>query len=443
MDRDHRPGAAARARGLPEDRRAAGAGHLRRQPGLDLGPRSRRRADRRTAGRGRGGPHGRPLPRRGGRAGRPRPHARGGGRGGRGPRPRHQPDQRPARLRRIPAGRTGRSAHRSAHTGAHRSARKEEHVKTTATVRLDRPITEAAELARRAEDLGFDGVWVADHYFHRDATGALALMAAATERVTLGTAVVSPLLRHPALLASAAATINEISDGRFVLGLGAGGYEFAAELGIPPRRPLGLTAEAVRIVRELYTGRADVTGDTFTTTGELRFTPVPTPVYLAGRGPKMLALAGEIGDGVITHGLSGRHIAYVKEKLGGPGTALVLMLDVEVDRDRARALDALRPRCMAMAGGSYADELIEVYGLDPAEIGALRAALRSGDRAAAGRLVTDQMVDAFGIAGPPELLRDRLAEFAAAGVDEVILSVGGGDLDASTGHLTELAKAVL
>lgn len=316
-------------------------------------------------------------------------------------------------------------------------------MKRTATVRLDRPITEAAALARKAEDLGFDGVWVADHYFHRDATGALALMATATERVTLGTAVVSPLLRHPALLASASATINEISDGRFVLGLGAGGYEFAGELGVPARRPLGLTAEAVRIVRGLYAGRADVTGETFSTRGGLRFTPRPTPIYLAARGPKMLGLAGEIADGVITHGLSRRHISYVRERLGGPGTALALMLDVQIDRDRARALDELRPRCMTMAGGSYADELIEVYGLDPGEIGALRAALRSGDRAAAGRLVTDQMVDAFGIAGPPELLRDRLAEFGGAGVDEVILSVGGGDLDACADQLTELAKAVL
>ena len=66
-------------------------------------------------------------------------------------------------------------------------------MRTAVTVRLDRPITEAAELARRAEDLGFDGIWVADHYFHRDAGGALALMAAATSRAILGTAVMSPL----------------------------------------------------------------------------------------------------------------------------------------------------------------------------------------------------------------------------------------------------------
>lgn len=309
-------------------------------------------------------------------------------------------------------------------------------------------MTEAAELARRAEDLGFDGVWVADHYFHRDASGALALMAAATTRVRLGTAVVSPLLRHPALLASMAASLAEICEDRFVLGLGAGGYEFASELGITIRRPLGLVAEATRIVRDLQAGRSDVDGQAFSTHGALRFTPRPTPVYLAARGPKMLQLAGEIADGVITHGLSARHVEYVVEQLSSSGAArprpaLVLMLDVQIDPDRRRALDQLRPRCMTMAGGSYADELVEVYGLRRDDVARLRAALRSGDRTGAVGLVTDDMVDAFGIAGPAEYLAERLDALADSDVDEVILSVDGGDLATATNHLTDLAKAVV
>ncbi|WP_329246773.1 LLM class flavin-dependent oxidoreductase [Actinoallomurus sp. NBC_01490] len=321
-------------------------------------------------------------------------------------------------------------------------------MRRTATVRLDRPITEAAELAHRAEDLGFDGVWVADHYFHRDATGALALMATATSRITMGTAVVSPLLRHPALLASSAASLAEISDGRFILGLGAGGYEFASELGIRSRRPLGLTAEAVEIVRGVFAGRADVEGETFSAHGAaLRFEPRATPVYLAARGPKMLGLAGRVADGVITHGLSSRHVSYVIDRMGVAEAdrrpAVVLMLDVQIDEDQARARDALRPRCMTMAGGSYADELIDVYGLDAGAVARLRAALRSGDRAAAQGLVTDEMVDAFCIAGSSGHLGDRLEELAASGVDEVILSVDGGDLPTATRHLTDLAKAVV
>lgn len=159
----------------------------------------------------------------------------------------------------------------------------------------------------------------------------------------------------------------------------------------------------------------------------------------------MLALAGEVSDGVITHGLAPAHVRFVREHLttGGPGrsVSLVLMLDVQLDQDRGRAVDALRPRCTIMAGGSYADELIEVYGLDREQVMALRAAVRAGNEPAA--MVTDEMVDGFCVAGPPGHVANRMAELAESGADEVILSVNPGDLDECTLQLTELAKAVL
>lgn len=319
-------------------------------------------------------------------------------------------------------------------------------VKYGVTVRLDRPVTEVAELTRRAEGLGFDGVWLADHYFSRDAVAALTLMADRTSTITLGTAVVSPFLRHPALLASSTATLQELSGGRFVLGMGPGGFEFGTQLGMSLRRPLTATREAVQIVRALQTGVADVPGETFRTVGaRLHWSASESAVYLAARGPKMLQLAGEVSDGVITHGLSTNHIRYVSEHLdtGGPGRAvsLCLMLDVQLDQDRSRAVTALRPRCTIMAGGSYADELIEVYGLDRSAVTALRSAVRAGQDPAA--MVTDEMVDAFCVAGPPGHFADRMAELAGAGADEVILSVSGGDLDECTHQLTQLAKAAL
>ncbi len=320
-------------------------------------------------------------------------------------------------------------------------------MKCGVTVRLDRPATEAAEIAARAESLGFGSVWLADHYFNRDAVAALALMAVRTSTVTLGTAVVSPYLRHPALLASTAASIAEISQGRFILGVGAGGYEFGTQLKVPIPRPLGATEETVRILRELQSGVADVSGQAFSAVGaKLRWTPVASPVYLAARGPKMLQLAGSIADGVITHGLSSGHLRYVRENLSGTGTTTVptvcLMLDVQLDDDRAAAVDTLRPRCVTMAGGAYADELIEVYGLDRAEVQSLRQAVRSGDTAGARELVTDSMVDAFGIAGPASFVADRLAQLESDGADEAIISLDAGDLDECTAQLTQLAKAV-
>ncbi|MBZ2194840.1 LLM class flavin-dependent oxidoreductase [Occultella gossypii] len=317
------------------------------------------------------------------------------------------------------------------------------------TVRLDQPITAAAEGARRAEDLGFSTVWLADHYFHRDVSAALALMMASTERVRLGTAVMSPFLRHPTLLASLAATLREIGPDRFVLGLGTGGYEFASEMGISMRRPLQITRETVQIARELGRGTAHVTGETFSADGSvLRWAPQDGPLYLAARGPKMLELAGAISDGVITHGISAGHIDFVKDKVAAGGAertdtaAICLMLDVEINDDRTEALRALKPRCVTMAGGSYADELIGIYGLDADEVQALRATVRSGDRAAAATQVTDSMAEAFGLAGSAEHVAAGLRTLFEAGVDEVIVSVGGSTPDQTAHQLTALSKAI-
>ncbi|WP_166347636.1 LLM class flavin-dependent oxidoreductase [Phytoactinopolyspora limicola] len=308
---------------------------------------------------------------------------------------------------------------------------------------MNQPITSVGGLAAHAEKLGFDELWLADHYYNRDTSVALALMAQHTETATLGTAVASPFLRHPTLLASLAATITELAGQRFVLGLGSGGYEFPQEMDIAIKRPLAAIAESTRVVRELLAGPADVTGEVFSARGAaLRWPAAPTPVYLAARGPKMLALAGDIADGVITHGISDRHIAYVQEKTGG-GAQVCLMLDVDVDDDQAAAYARLRPRCLMMAGGSYADELIDVYGLPRDEVRQLRSTLRLEGRDQAAALVTDDMAAAFGIAGPAAHVREELDRLAARGVDSVILSVGGTDPDGIAGAMTRLAEAVI
>ncbi|PSL01280.1 5,10-methylenetetrahydromethanopterin reductase [Haloactinopolyspora alba] len=310
------------------------------------------------------------------------------------------------------------------------------------TIPLDRPIGHVGALAAHAEKLGFDELWLADHYYNRDVAVALTLMAEHTETPTLGTAVASPFLRHPTLLASLAGTIGELAGERFVLGLGSGGYEFGQEMEISIKRPLAAIAESTRIVRELLAGRADVAGDVFSARGSaLRWPAARTPVHLAARGPKMLALAGEIADGVITHGISDTHIDYVRDKTGG-GTDVCLMLDVEVGDDQRGAYERLRPRCLMMAGGSYADELIDVYGLPRDQVAALREAVRTDGRERAAELVTDDIAAAFGIAGPVSHVREQLGRLDARGVDSVILSVGGGTADEVADHMTRLAEAV-
>ncbi len=319
------------------------------------------------------------------------------------------------------------------------------------SVWLDRPAEETAAIAVAAEKAGFDSLWVPDHYFLRDSFVALALAAQATSRIGLGTSVVSPLLRHPTLLASSFATLHELSGGRAIVGVGTGGAEFPLQLGLPIKRSLSLVSETVEIVEALSEGRASLSGNHFEISGaELGWEPGPMPVYLAARGPNMLELSGRIADGVITHGLAPSHISFVTERVtageedaGRRGACeITLMFDYEYDEDRDAALDRLRSRCTYMVAGSYSESLIPIYGLSPEEVLPIREVVSAGDLERAVEMITPEMADAFQVGGPEGVLLDRLRELEDLGVGGVILSLGGATVAESVARIERVAPVI-
>ncbi len=307
---------------------------------------------------------------------------------------------------------------------------------------LDHDPRVVASLARMAEEAGFEDVWFPDHYFIREVYGALALAAAATRRVHLGTAVTSPYLRHPVLLASAVATLDEISEGRAIFGLGVGGHEFPSQLNVKLDKPIAACRETTDIVRRLLAGETvTARGKIFAVEGaKLSFTPSRRiPVYLAARGPQMLQLAGEIADGIITHGIHTNYLSFAKEKAdagcakaGRPAGAvdLGLMAELTVTDDLPAAMEKLRPRCIFMAGGKYALELVERYGLSMADVEPVRAAVHAGDLAKAAQAVNDRVIKAFCIVGTGEACREIVRAAAKAGVTHILASFGSGRTEA-------------
>ena len=312
------------------------------------------------------------------------------------------------------------------------------------TLWADRDVAGLAGLAACAERTGFDDVWWPDHYMHRDVGATLTACALATDRVRLGTAVTSPLLRHPGALASLFASLAEIAPGRIVAGVGPGGWELPTQLGIHEPRPLTVTRETALLLADLLRGRP-ATAPTGTTTrfpltgARLDFTPPqPIPLYLAARGPRMMSLAGELADGLITHSLSRPFIEHVVERveLGAQradadtprqpsGCSIAVWLEIFLHDDLAHAREVLRPRCRYMVGGEFDPSMIPLYGLDPAAVMKVREAVRASDPRA-HELITDDMVDAFSICGSVDRAADRIDALRAAGVSEVILSFGPG-----------------
>lgn len=287
--------------------------------------------------------------------------------------------------------------------------------------------------ARAAEEAGFDSLWVTERYFHEETFSLLGFLAAATRRMRLGLGVANPYTRNPALLGMCAATLDRISGGRFLLGLGRSDKSvIEGRMGMPYERPLRTLEETVARLRRLLAGER-VTGDGLE---GVRLAVEPAqprlPIYLAAIGPKALRLAGAVADGVLLNAYvpvdyvryAVREIAAAAREAGRDPAAIDMacMLVVRLTDDPARMMPALRERMARLLAEPFVGEvLLERGGFDPGILPPLRAAAERGDEKAAARLVTDAMVEAFYLLGDAAACRGRLAEYREAGVDHPLL----------------------
>jgi 5,10-methylenetetrahydromethanopterin reductase len=309
------------------------------------------------------------------------------------------------------------------------------------------PLRRAVELARQAEEAGLDSVWVAEDGWitGRDAVSSLGAITVATERIQLGTNLLpAHHSRHLHLLAATVAAMDELSHGRFILGLGAGtGWP-----SYPARaRPLRMMREATEGIRTL------IAGGTFELNGhdlKLQTTepiyawelPKPVrrhvPIYLAGRGPKMTQLVGEIADGLlielyvppteVPERLAQMRIGA--ERAGRDPATLEVACNIHITASRDGELDErLRSHIARWYATRVSDDVIARAGLDPAEVAHVQGRVEREGHTAAGADVTRPMVDALCAAGTPDACRKKLLEYQAAGVTHAILMPFGGDPD--------------
>lgn len=293
---------------------------------------------------------------------------------------------------------------------------------------LDDSIETVLKLSQIAEQTGFDYLWFPDHYFLRDSYVVQALVCNLTRKAKIGTSVVSPYLRHPVAIASAAASLNELSGGRIVLGIGAGGHEFHSQLLLEMKYPRTGCADAIEIIKGVWSGSPfTYHGKEFSVeNAALSYKPISSiPIYLAARGPKMLELALSVGNGIITHGTTDKYVSFVKSRITAVNSTsfdFAISAPACVSSDRRAAIKALAPECLLLAGGHYYDGWIGMYDLELRQVESLREAVRLNDPKAAS-LVTQQMVDAFSVYGTEDEVIERLRHMEKLGVSHVSISV--------------------
>jgi F420-dependent oxidoreductase-like protein len=303
------------------------------------------------------------------------------------------------------------------------------------------------ELAREADRLGYAVVWAAEAY-GSDAATVLAWVAAQTERIDVGSAIFQIPGRSAAMTAMTAATIDELSGGRMLLGLGTSGPQVAEGWhGQRFGRQLQRTRDYVAVVRmALARERVQYHGETLELPlpdgpgKALKLTIAPVqqriPVYLAAIGPKNTALAGEIADGWIPTFFSPENVselrALLQEGADRAGRSLdgfdiAPTVNAYVSDDREAARNLMRPVLALYIGGmgsraqNFYNQLVKRYGFEEAaeQIQDLYLEGRKDDAAAA---IPDELVDMVSLCGPRDVVRDRLSAFRDAGVGTLMIT---------------------
>jgi len=303
------------------------------------------------------------------------------------------------------------------------------------------------EIAQAAERLGYDSVWAAEAY-GSDAATVLAWLAAGTSRIKLGSGIFQIPARSAAMTAMTAATIDNLSGGRMLLGLGTSGPQVSEGWhGVRFAKQVQRTREYVAVVRmALAHQKVEFHGETMELPlpdgpGKvLKLTVRPVqdriPIYLAVLGPKNVALAGEIADGWLPVFFSPEHTAALRVPLEEgaaragrtlEGFRICPNVNVMIGEDEDVARNAMRPVLALYVGGmgsreqNFYNRLVSSYGFER-EAQQVQELYLAGRKNEAMLALPDDLIDAVSIAGKPERARQKLRAFRDAGVETLIVS---------------------
>lgn len=287
--------------------------------------------------------------------------------------------------------------------------------------------------AKKAENQGFDSLWVADMY-SKDVYVTLSALALSTKRILLGTSVTNPYSRHPFHIAQAISSVNELSNGRAILGIGCGSKKNLLDpLSIDRKLPIQTVKESIIVIKKLLMGeQTSFKGKTIILKDvKLNMNPnINIPIYIGARGSKMLRLAGEIADGVIISSLttpSALKYALDSVKLGALKadrkysdirTYIFVRICVSNDSDEARQL--MRKNIPYRIWDDNWSTLNKL-GYDYNIVNAIRREFSADNLEAASTLVTDQMIEDFGITGTVEECIKKIKKLEGTGIHGLIV----------------------
>jgi 5,10-methylenetetrahydromethanopterin reductase len=295
----------------------------------------------------------------------------------------------------------------------------------------DLAVSDYIRLAQQAELVGFDQFWVSNDLFLRSCPVILSAVATATRTIEIGTCILNPYTLNPAEIAMFAATLDELSGGRFNLGLSSGASDFLAWVGIDANQPRTAVTETIGVVRRLIDGqRAELQGKFLCWTDDayLRFPALRhIPIYIGAMSPKMLGEIGRIADGGLPLLFPPEHYQNIMPHIRS-GAASVGRNPDDIDvaaciwcsisDDKSRAEDALKEK-IVYYGNALSPMILDQLKLTRADFEPIaRAVVANNDLQNAKAMVTEPMMR-IGITGTGQDLISRLETLVEMGVKHI------------------------
>lgn len=286
-----------------------------------------------------------------------------------------------------------------------------------------RPIPETISIAQRAEASGFADIWISEDYFERGAFTIASAVASSTETLQIGIGVVNPWTRHPMLTAMEFAALNEIANGRALLGIGASNRVWIQDrCGITFHTPLQCIEESTQIIRTALTGEhVSVEGQHFAVDAKLSFNPThkDPAIYIGAKGPKALNLTGRIGNGALLSLLSSsEYISWARRQCGPTLDTAAYVLAACSPDDRHSARSNVQYTLSRFLGVHGDHKITRMSGIDPELATEFHDRWLAGDPAE--ELINDKMIDTFAVAGNTMDCVNRLEQLADAGLDSAV-----------------------
>lgn len=288
------------------------------------------------------------------------------------------------------------------------------------------PVKNIVDIVKLAEDIGFDNVWITDHYNNRDVFEVLACVASNTSTIKMGSGVSNPYVRNPVTIAAATATLDEISEGRAVVGVGPGDKATMETLNLTWNKPVRTVKNAINTIRTLVDG--NVLGDKASLNGIERVQDY-IPIYMAAQGPRMLETSGEVADGTLINASNEKDFEIAIplinkgiEKSAKPErdfnyaayTACSIESDINKAYDNARIVVSF-----IIAGAPPV--VLERHNIPLSVAQEINNALANQNFKKAASLVTDDMCNAFAVCGNQDNIMDKILTFEDIGINEFVV----------------------